>query len=157
MFYCASIYIFTAMCYFFLASLQLNLHKTVNMRTGTSRRTIQSGLQTHWDSSVQRGSNILEHVCVNNLLKFCFLDIIFPQGAIRHVTLAVGRGLCPALPVLPTAFICLRVFAHPNVPSVTTTTATETVSVSVRTFGYSHSLPLKQTKKKKRLNLRWAL
>lgn len=50
------------------------------------------------------------------------------------MTPAVGRGLCPARPALPTAFFCLRVFAHPNVPSVTTTTAAETVSVSLCTF-----------------------
>lgn len=63
------------------------------------------------------------------------------------MTLAVGRGPCPALPALPTAFFCLRVCAHPNAPLVTTTTAAETVSVSVRTFRYSLSLPLKKKKK----------
>lgn len=47
---------------------------------------------------------------------------------------AVGGALCSAHPALPTAFFCLRVFARPNVLSVTTVTAAETVSVSFFTF-----------------------
>lgn len=62
------------------------------------------------------------------LLMFTFLP---PQGATLHATPAAGRGLCPALPALPTPFFCLRVSALPNVPSVTMTTATESASVSV--------------------------
>lgn len=78
-----------------------------------------------------------------NLIKILFLVLITPQGAIRHVTPAVGLGHCPALPALPTPFFCLQVSVPPIVPLVTTTTATESVSVRYRN---SYSLP-PQTKK----------
>lgn len=79
-----------------------------------------------------------------NLVKILFLVLIIPQGAIHHVMPAMGRGLCPALPALPTLFFCLQGSAPPNVPLVTMTTDTESVSVRFRN---SYSLP-PQTKKR---------
>lgn len=87
-----------------------------------------------------------------NLIKILSLVLLNPQGAIRHVTPAVGLGHCPALPALPMPFFCLQVSVPPNAPLVTTTTATESVSVRYRN---SYSLPLKP--KKRCINLQCAV
>lgn len=78
------------------------------------------------------------------LVVFCNFNLIYslfsPQNAILHASPAVGRGLCPVLPVPPKASCCPLASALPGAPLVTMTTVIGSVKVGNCWYGHTENL-----------------